>query len=161
MDFYKQIFKLMFYFDLCFTHEPRPFNTLDSRGNIEYKEYDRHELLMQDASGDWFYNTDFAFKAEMSPNLPDDKTFLYEQTIQLAQYGAIKPEQLWQVLDSLDFPVAKMILEQTQEDKQEGMMMLSIIGGLPPDQMQQFLQLTTEEQYNFLNQAMKGGEQNG
>jgi hypothetical protein len=174
MDFYEQIYRLMFYMDLCFTHEKRPYITTNTQGKDAYKIFDKHQLLYKDGTthkedgkdvDNWFYNTDFIFKAEMNANLPKDKTFWYEQVIALLQFGAIKPKELWQLLDKLGFPPAKFMLQQTEAQENELASILSILSGLAvgedgqptPDVLIKFMQMPVETQQEFIEQA-KGGE---
>jgi ribosomal protein L40E len=160
--FYADMFELMFYFDICFTCEPRPYMKTDENGDEGYEEFNKYELLCQDAEGIWFYNTDFSFKAELGSNLPHDKSFLYEQALMMYREKAIDAKQLLEILSTLDFPIANRILAQikaSEEDDNETMQILELLKTMQPEQLMSFLQLPTEEQISMLQQS-KEGEQN-
>jgi ribosomal protein L40E len=158
--FYADMFKLMFYFDLCFTREARPYMRTNANGEDEYQEFNKYELLYQDASGEWFFNTDFAFKAELGSNLPHDKTFLYDKTIEMYRDQLINAKQAMEILGSLDFPIANRILEQLKgQEKEQGKItdVLDVLKSMQPEQMMQFLQLPQEQQMQILEES-KGTE---
>ncbi len=154
--FYADMFELMFYFDLCFTKEARPYMKTNANGDEEYEEFDKYELLCQDASGEWYFNTDFSFKAEMGSNLPHDKQFLYDKAMELMNLKVINARQTMEILATLDFPIANRILAQikeNEEDQKEVQQILDVLKSMDPNQMMQFLQLPIEEQTAILEQS--------
>lgn len=157
--FYSDLFKLMFYYDICFTKESRPYLSSNMRGDEEYKEFNKYELLFQDATGEFYFNVDFIFKAEIGSSLPHDKTFLYEQAIMMYDKQAIDSEQLLEILSTLDFPIANRILEQKKAENEEVTQtqeVLTALQGMDPAQRETFLQIPLEEQMSILEE-MKGG----
>jgi ribosomal protein L40E len=154
--FFADMFELMFFFDLCFTKEPRPYMRTNANGDEEYDEFNKYELLCQDASGEWYFNTDFSFKAEMGSNLPHDKQFLYDKTMEAFTTGMMDRRQAWEILGTLDFPIANRILSQikeTEEDQKEAQQILDVLKQMDPNQMMAFLQLPIEEQMQILEES--------
>jgi len=117
-DFWSKLFKIMFYFDLLFTSEERPYAARDAYGDLQYKNFNKYELLMRDAAGEWYYNTDFIFKATPNNDLPKDKTFMYDHMTMAAQSGMADPIEYWTVMAKLGLPEADNILEQRKNGGQ-------------------------------------------
>ena len=171
-SFYKNIFELMFCFDLAFTKEKRYYLRKDERGRDDWGEFDKYELLMQDTSGEWYYNTEFRFTADMGNTLPSDKMFLYEQAMMLYSQKALTLEQLWEELDVLDFPIAKVILDDIRAEKdrqEEGLeekyelatAILGMLNNLSPEEQVSFLQQPMDAQMQMAEQVMTQSEQEG
>lgn len=170
--FYKNIFELMFCFDLAFSKEPRYYLRKDERGRDDWGEFDKYNLLMQDASGEWFYNTEFRFSADVGDALPNDKMFMYEQTQALFAQKALTMEQLWAELDALDFPLARVILEDirsTKDKEQEGLQekydiataIMGMLSNLSPEEQIAFLQQPMERQMQMVENVLTQNEQEG
>lgn len=157
MSFYSDLFKSIGEFNICFTNENRPYITKDSKGNNDYKEFNKYELLTKDDDGKWYYNTDFIFKAEMNANLPSDKSFLYEQLVATLQFGGVTKEQFWRGADKLGSPIAKSILADLQNEQSELEEIMLAMKGLSPEQLAGFMQAPIEQQMQILDQ-LKGGE---
>lgn len=117
--FFKDLFNLMFKFDLCFTSESRSFVKKDSNNNDEWTSFNKYDFLMQSKNGDWYYNDQFIITAESGNALPNDKVFIMEQTVAQASAGLITPEQYWEILKTLNYPNASSILSQMQKQKEE------------------------------------------
>lgn len=173
--FYADLFELMFFFDLCFCKETRPYSHKNANGDEEYDEFNKYELLCQDADKVWFFNTDFSFKAELGSNLPHDKAFLYDKTMDMFAKNMIDARQAMEILASLDFPIANRILSQmkeNEEDSSEVQQVVDIIKNMVgnPQELMGFLQLPIEEILAILEeskvqgqqpqQPMQGGQQN-
>ena len=170
--FFSDLFNLMFWFDIAFTHEPRPYIKKNVEGEIDYGEFNKYELLMKDDAGEWYYNTEFIITADNSDTLPKDKVFLYNQLTALFQMQAIDLPQFLEGLDEIDFPLAGRWLTrlrmQIQEEKeameeQEQLQVQEqpptdeeIIQTLPPEEQQAFALLSPEEQQALL-QEIRGG----
>jgi hypothetical protein len=177
---YKELFELMFKFMLAFYDEPRPYLSKDTNGNDQYQEFDKYKFLLQDASGELYYNTDFLFSSDVGSGLPKDPIFMYNQVQQMLQVGAIDKLQYWTILEYLNFPMAKQIKSQIEEEmqqqaalQQQQMEMQAqqqeiqvakvqqqqkrtrsdMLAQLHPDQQAQFNQLPPEIQEEVLKQA--------
>jgi ribosomal protein L40E len=155
-NFYADMFEMMFLFDICFAREIRPYSKKNAKGEPEYEEFNKYELLVQDATGEWFFNTDFIFKAEIGSNLPHDKIFLYNQATNMFASGAFDKRQFLEILSTLDFPIANKILEQTMEEEQGRSEMAEVLEALKvmdPQQLVAFMQLPLEEQLQMLEES--------
>lgn len=117
--FFKDLFNLMFKFDLCFTNENRYFVKKNADNNDEWAEFSKLNFLVKDKNDNWYYNDEFIITAESGNALPNDKMFIMEQTV--AQFGAglLTPKQYWQILKSLNFPNASDILSQIEKQEEE------------------------------------------
>lgn len=159
---FAKLFEIMFYFDLAFTNEKRPYTTENEQGIIDYGEFDKYELLIQSATGEWHYNTDFIFRSKNNDEIPTDKNFIYEQLTQMMLKGMFTKEEFFAELEVLGFPGASKILakiRQEQGDKDTEFELLEVLKNLPPEQALAFIQLDKEQQMQFI-QEMEG-EANG
>lgn len=177
---YKELFELMFKFMLAFYDEPRPYMSQDKFGNDQYQEFDKYKFLLQDADGQLYYNTDFLFSSDVGSGLPKDPIFMYNQVQSMLQVGAIDKLQYWTILEYLNFPMAKQIKSQIEEEMQQQAMMQQqqmemqakqqeidaakvqqeqkrtrddMLGQLHPEQQAQFNQLPPDIQAEVLKQA--------
>jgi len=156
-DFYTQLFKLMFEFDLCFTDEIRPFVRKDSEGKDDWDNFNKYEFLVQDTTGEWYYNTDFIVTAESSDGVPNDKMFLIERAdVQLGN-GALDVKQYWEQLRGLNYPGATKVLDQIRARTDEAdkiQMLLEQLKELAPEQREAFFMASPEEQQALLDQVL-------
>lgn len=164
---FKELFEIMFQFMLAFYDEPRPYTSKDDYGNSQYAEFDKYKFLMMDAQGNYYYNTDFLFSSDVGSGLPKDPIFMYNQVKEMLQSGAIDKLQYWTILEYLNFPMAKQIKAQIEQQMQQEAAMQQQqmemqaqaaaqqqaqptfddhLGGLSPEQQQMWSQLPPEEQ---------------
>jgi hypothetical protein len=115
---FKELFEILFEFKLAFYDELRPYLSKDSNGNVVYGDFDKYQFLMQDASGKYFYNTDFIFDADTGQGLPKDPMFLFNQAINMYAQQAIDKVQFWTIMESINFPMAKEIKDQAEQQMQ-------------------------------------------
>src|SRR3990167_521233 len=145
---FKEIFEIMFEFKLAFVDEIRPYLAQDDAGGDLYGEFDKYKLLIRDRAGRLYWNTDFIFGTDGAFGLPKDPMFLYEQTLALFQAQAIDVQQLWTIMESLQFPKASAIKKQWQEKMDQQAQMEQM--GQQMQQMEQEKQMLMEQ----LQQAM-------
>lgn len=120
---FKELFEIIFEFKLALYDELRPYLAQDETGNAVYGQFDKYKFLMKDKTGKLYYNTDFLFATDGAFGLPKDPMFLYEQTLALFQAQAIDIQQLWTIMESLQFPKAAQIKKQWEEKMdQEGIL---------------------------------------
>ena len=72
-----------------------------------------------DASGELFYNTDFMFSADSGAGIPKDPLFLFNQANNMLASQAVDKLQFWTILESLNFPMAKEIKSQVEQQMQQ------------------------------------------
>ena len=148
--FYSRIFELMFEFDLAFSQEERAYMTRDKQNKVQYEVWDKHNLLMEDDAGEWYYCTDFHFGADETASMPSREEFVLEQSPAFVEAGLLTPKQFWQVMTSVNFPFASNILSQIEDDTPDEMTdVLSVLSQLDPNQLAQFMQLPVEQQVEY------------
>lgn len=118
---YKELFEIMFEFYLAFYDELRPYVAKDKDGKDMFQEFDKYAFLMRDAEGELYYNTDFLFSADSAQGLPKDKIFIFNQAKEMAAAQLIDPNQFWMIMESINFPQAKQIRKQIEEQQQAAM----------------------------------------
>lgn len=148
---FKELFEIMFEMKLAFSDEPRPYVRQKEDGTREYGEFNRYAFLMQDASGQWYYNTDFMFSSDAGAGLPKDKMFILDKAEGFLREGAFETSpanlRFWSIIDQLHFPGAGDIKKQMQDEiEQQQMQQQQADMQTPPQQPQQPQQGPTMEQ---------------
>ncbi|HJV30778.1 MAG TPA: hypothetical protein VJ558_01200 [Bacillales bacterium] len=115
---FKELFEIMFEFKLAFYDELRPYLAKDADGKDLFGDFDKYQFLMKDAAGEYFYNTDFLFSADNGAGIPKDAIFLYNQSKEMLGSGALNIVQFWTIMESLNFPMAKEIKSQVEDQQQ-------------------------------------------
>lgn len=170
---FKELFEIMFEFKLSFYDEIRPYLQLDVSGQPVHGEFDKYEFLEQDASGEWFYNTDFLFSAEAGDGIPKDKMWLMAQTLTYTQAGLMDKVQFWTAMEKFGYPGAtdykgkaieeqQMMMQQQQMMAEQQQMMQQQQMGMQADETQYKRKLDAAKmaQDNMKIQE-KGGGKNG
>lgn len=162
---FKELFEILFEFKLAFYDELRPYLSKDANGQTIYGDFDKYQFLMKDASGEVFYNTDFLFGADAGSGIPKDPLFLFNQANNMLQDGAIDKVQFWTIMESLNFPMAKEIKDQVEQQMQnqapkQDIPSLSIaFKDLPPSGQAQMAQLAGIQLNPNDMQAMQSTQQ--
>lgn len=119
---YQDLFALMFAFKLAFADEPQPYISRGARGQRIYGSFCRYDLLEKGPDGCWRYADAVVFSVDASGGFAGDRTYLYEQAIRLYEQGAFGESggqdakvRLWQVLETLHYPMAGEIRTQLEE----------------------------------------------
>jgi hypothetical protein len=146
---YKELFEMMFEYMLAFYDEPRPYQSKDEYGNAKYAEFDKYKFLMMDAEGQLYYNTDFLFSSDVGSGLPKDPIFMYNQVKEMLGAGAIDKLQYWTILEYLNFPMAKQIKSQTEQQMQAEAQMAQQQAEIEAEQMQNAAQGNQTPQMGF------------
>lgn len=116
---YKELFEIMFEFKLAFYDEVRPYMKVGQNGETEYGEFNKYDFVEKDASGEWYYNTDFLFNADAGDGIPKDKMWLMNQTIQFATAGFMTKPQFWAAMERLGYPSASDYKQQAIAEQQQ------------------------------------------
>lgn len=118
---YQDLFALMFAFKLAFADEPQPYISRDAKGQKVYGSFSRYDLLEKGPDGCWRYADAVVFSVDASGGFAGDRMYLYEQAIRLYEQGAFGESsgrdakaRLWQVLESLHYPMAGEIRAQLE-----------------------------------------------
>lgn len=146
---FKELFEIIFEHKIAFYDEIRPYLAQDIEGNDSFGEFDKYLLLQRDKRGNLYWNTDFLIGTDGVYGLPKDPMFMYEQTMALFSAQAIDVQQLWTILEGLQFPAASRIKQQWSEKMNQ------------QEQMAQMEQMITElqqqiEQMGGENQQLQG-----
>ena len=122
---YAALFEAMFKFKLAYEDEPRPVVSHDTRGNAEYKTFNRYDFLERDETGAWSWNDRFLFSCDTSAPLASNREAMWQETRMNLQTGAFgDPASLqtlilfWTKMEMLHYPGAgetKTYLEEEQK----------------------------------------------
>lgn len=157
-NFYGNLFRIMFEFDLCFTGETRPFVMKDSNGADNWAYFDRHEFLVQDETDEWYYNTDFVVTADSGGGLANDKVSMMNMAKEQFTMGLIDKTQYWTILRDAGFPNANKMIDKIKETQEEGdkvNMLLQQLLELSPEQFMSLQQMGEEERMQYIQQVME------
>jgi len=157
-NFYGNLFRIMFEFDLCFTGETRAFVMKDSNGADAWTYFDRHEFLVQDETGEWYYNTDFVVSADSGGGFENDKISMLAQAKEQFQMGLLDKQQYWQQLRDLGYNNANKMLDQIASQQEEGdkiNQLLQQMLELSPEQFASLQQMPEEERMQYIEQIMQ------
>ena len=113
---FQELFRILFEFKLAFYDEQRPFLKKGDNNEDEYAIFNKYDFLERDSAGEYYYNTDFLITAD-GADLPKDKTWIMQQTLELFKLQTMTPSQLWQTLADLGYPNAKQFFKQAQEQE--------------------------------------------
>jgi len=117
---FKEMFEIMFEMKLAFCDEPRPYVRQKEDGTREYGQFNKYAFLVQDSSGEWYYNTDFIFTADAGAGLPKDKMFILDKAEKFLQTRAFETSpanlRFWSIVEQLHYPGAGEIKKQMQEE---------------------------------------------
>lgn len=119
MVHFKELFEIIFEHKIAFYDEIRPYLAQDINGNDTFGEFDKYKLLQRDKLGNLYWNTDFMIGTDGVFGLPKDPMFMYEQTLALFSAQALDVQQLWTVLEAIQFPGANKIKVQWDEKMQQ------------------------------------------
>jgi hypothetical protein len=108
---FKELYQLMFEFKLAYYDELRPYISKNEKNQDDWGQFNKYEFLRQDASGEWFYNTDFTFEVNTKDALPKDKVWLTNTLINISKGKLIDPVAFWTCMEAIDFPQATMVKE--------------------------------------------------
>lgn len=154
---YATIFEMMFKFWLAYSDEPRPVSFKNSKGEMEYEEFNRYDFLEQDGDGAYFWNDQFLFSCDTSAPLASNREAMWQETRMNLQTGAFgdpaSTETLilfWSKMEELHYPGAgstkkfleeRLEREQSQAQQAQQMQMMAMAaqqqaapgGGVPED----------------------------
>ena len=119
---FKDLFRILFEFKLAFYDEQRPYLRKGDNNEDEYAIFNKYDFLEKSSAGEYYYNTDFLITAD-GADLPKDKTWIMQQTLELFKMQTMTPSQLWQTLADLGYPNAKQFFKQAQEQEAQAQQM--------------------------------------
>jgi hypothetical protein len=124
------VYELAFKYLLAFSDESRKFTRVLPNGTEEEQEWNKYMFLARDKYGVIYYRDDFIFETDAASTLSQNRVQMWQETQDKFINGAFgvpnDPRTLtlfWNVMDSLQYPLAKVALAGIKETEQH----------LPPD----------------------------
>jgi hypothetical protein len=119
------VYELIFKYLLAFSDESRKFiNTLPD-GKSQEEVWNKYMFLVKDSYGNVHYRDDFAFSTDAASTLSQNRVQMWQETQDKFINGAFgnpaDPRTLklyWNVMDSLQYPLAKVALAGIEETEQ-------------------------------------------
>lgn len=131
------VYELMFKYLLAFSDETRKFVKILPDGQREEMLWNKYMFLRKDKYNNLYYADDFAFSTDPAATLSNNRVQMWQETLQQFTMGTMGNPQdprtlllFWQIMDSMQYPLAKLVLAGIKEQSQH----------LPPDLEQALMQ---------------------
>lgn len=131
------VYELMFKYLLAFSDETRLFVKTLPDGESEEMCWNKYMFLRKDKYDNLYYADDFAFSTDPAATLSNNRVQMWQETLQQFTMGTFGNPQdprtlqlFWQIMDSMQYPLAKLVLTGIKEQAQH----------LPPDLEQALMQ---------------------
>ena len=119
------VYELILKYLLAFSDESRKFVRTLPDGSEEEQIWNKYMFLAKDKYGEIYYRDDFHFSTDAAATLSQNRTQMWQETankfIQGA-FGAVNdPRTLrlfWNIMESLQYPLAKIVLAGIAENEQ-------------------------------------------
>ena len=116
------VYELMLKYLLAFSDETRKFVRILPNGNKEEMLWNKYMFLDKDKYGNIYYRDDFAYSTDPAATLSNNRVQMWQETLQQFTMGTFgQPtdprvlEIYWNILDTMQYPLAKMALAGIQE----------------------------------------------
>lgn len=123
---FAKIFEMMFKLKLAYADEKRFIISEDDKGKHSYDVFDRYEFLEKDAAGNYVWNDDFLFEADLNTPLATNRGAMWKENLAHFQMGAFgNPQdintliQLWDKQEKAHYPGASETKQFFQQIKAE------------------------------------------
>ena len=151
------LYELVLKYLLAFSDEPRKFVRVLPDGTAKEECWNKYMFLDKDKYGQVYYRDDFSFDSDPASTLSQNRVQMWQETqdkfIQGAMGAPNDPRTLelfWNIMDSLQYPLAKTILAGIKDNSQH----------LPPEIERAIM--ANPQLLQSLVQMMQGaGEQRG
>lgn len=151
------LYELVLKFLLAFSDEPRKFVRILPDGSSKEECWNKYMFLDKDKYGNIYYRDDFQFDSDPASTLSQNRVQMWQETqdkfIQGAMGAPNDPRTLklfWNIMDSLQYPLAKTVLAGITENEQH----------LPPEIEQAIM--TNPQVLNTVIELLQGqSEQRG
>ena len=131
------VYELMFKYLLAFSDETRKFVKTLPDGKKEEMLWNKYMFLRKDKYGKLYYADDFAFSTDPAATLSNNRVQMWQETLQQFTMGTFGNPQdpralelYWQIMDTMQYPLAKLVLAGIKENSQH----------LPPELEQALMQ---------------------
>ena len=119
------VYELAFKYLLAFSDEGRKVTRVLPNGTEEEEEWNKYMFLSKDKFGTIYYRDDFIFDTDAASTLSQNRVQMWQETQDKFVNGAFgvpnDPRTLtlfWNVMDSLQYPLAKVALAGIKETEQ-------------------------------------------
>lgn len=119
------IYELALKYLLAFSDESRKFTRVLPNGSEQEETWSKYMFLAKDKNGNIYYRDDFVFDTDAASTLSQNRVQMWQETqdkfIQGAFGNPADPRSLtlfWNVMDSLQYPLAKVALAGIKESEQ-------------------------------------------
>ena len=151
------LYELVLKFLLAFSDEPRKFVRILPDGSSKEECWNKYMFLDKDKYGNIYYRDDFQFDSDPASTLSQNRVQMWQETqdkfIQGTMGAPNDPRTLklfWNIMDSLQYPLAKTVLAGITENEQH----------LPPEIEQAIM--ANPQVLNTVVELLQGqGEQRG
>lgn len=118
------IYELIFKYLLAFSDEPRKFIRILPDGTQQQETWNKYMFLDRDSNGEIYYRDDFTFNCDAASTLNQNRVQMWQETQDKFIQGAFgvpsDPRTLklfWNVMDSLQYPLATVALAGIKENE--------------------------------------------
>lgn len=126
---YSEIYHIIFELFLAYADEPRAAVYKDALGRWQNRTFNRYDFLTRDENGEWYYEAEFLFKAELAADAEKDREYLWQENLKNFQGGTYgDPAQLqtqliyWLNMEAAHYPGASDNVERVKETITQQMM---------------------------------------
>lgn len=131
------VYELILKYLLAFSDEPRKFVRVLPDGTQQQESWNKYMFLDRDKNGQIYYRDDFTFNCDAAATLTQNRVQMWQETQDKFVQGALgvpnDPRTLklyWNIMDSLQYPLASIALAGIKENEQH----------LPPELEQAIMQ---------------------
>lgn len=151
------LYELVLKYLLAFSDEPRKFVRVLPNGSQKEEVWNKYMFLDKDKYGNIYYRDDLRFDSDPASTLSQNRARMWQETQDKFVQGAFgNPadprvlELFWNIMDSLQYPLAKVVLAGIKENSQH----------LPPE-VEQMIMTNPELQALIAQTLQSSGEQRG
>ena len=151
------LYELVLKYLLAFSDEPRKFVRVLPNGSQKEEVWNKYMFLDKDKYGNIYYRDDLRFDSDPASTLSQNRAQMWQETQDKFVQGAFgNPadprvlELFWNIMDSLQYPLAKVVLAGIKENSQH----------LPPE-VEQMIMNNPELQALIAQTLQSNGEQRG
>lgn len=151
------LYELVLKYLLAFSDEPRKFVRILPNGSQKEEVWNKYMFLDKDKYGNIYYRDDLRFDSDPASTLSQNRAQMWQETQDKFVQGAFgNPadprvlELFWNIMDSLQYPLAKVVLAGIKENSQH----------LPPE-VEQMIMTNPELQALIAQTLQSSGEQRG
>lgn len=123
---YSKLFEALFKFELAYSDDIRPIIGHDENGMHRDEKWNRWRFLRQDADGNYYWNTDFLFSADIGTTLETDRPAMWREMFEYYNAGTFGPREdigtqilFWRMLEHLHYPHAADLKAQLIEQQKK------------------------------------------